>query len=126
MVSDVLSDDAFVTSYLAENSTRLARSCALLMRELDLVGVPYLRPSAGMFLWVNLTSLLPRYAVDPWAAEELLYSALCKEAKVVLTPGSAQHAREAGWFRICFAFVPLETLQIAIKKLKEFISWAPL
>jgi len=102
--------------------------------------VPSLAADAGMFTWVDFRSWLPLVAAkhqlpwpasgtnhhtaeeqqQKWDAEAALYDDLRKECKVVLTPGNAQHACEAGFFRICFAFVDAEALAYALDKVAAY------
>ncbi|CAM9863055.1 unnamed protein product [Phaeothamnion confervicola] len=37
---------------------------------------------------------------------------------VVLTPGESQRASEPGFFRVCYAYVPLPTLELAMARLR--------
>ena len=53
--------------------------------------------------------------------EEELFDALMDEAKVLLTPGHAQGASEPGWFRLCFAWVPKETLIVGLKRMRKVL-----
>lgn len=99
--------------------------------------MPYLNPDAGMFTWVDFRTWLPLVAAkhrlpwpandsdtaaqqQKWAVEAALYDDLRKECKVVLTPGNAQHACEAGFFRICFAFVDVKAMAHALDKVASY------
>ena len=131
LVADVLADDAFVDAYLAANSAALDASCAACFAVLDRLRLPYLRPKYGMFLWCDFSSLLPllldggakhHYAKDALLqAETALYDALRVDLGLVLTPGSAQHASDPGFFRICFAFVELPVLVAALARFEAWV-----
>eukprot|EP00403_Amphidinium_massartii_P024030 CAMPEP_0178407242 /NCGR_PEP_ID=MMETSP0689_2-20121128/19329_1 /TAXON_ID=160604 /ORGANISM="Amphidinium massartii, Strain CS-259" /LENGTH=452 /DNA_ID=CAMNT_0020028313 /DNA_START=114 /DNA_END=1472 /DNA_ORIENTATION=+ len=125
VISQVFDDAKFIDSYLEENSRRLASSCAMVMRTLTELRIPFLQPGAGMFIWMDFRSLLP--AVSPAnpssaEAEDLLYKALWKESSLVITPGLAQHASEPGWFRICFAALSPAVLEKALENLKAWVE----
>ncbi|KAH8051547.1 1-aminocyclopropane-1-carboxylate synthase [Aureococcus anophagefferens] len=102
MVAALLSDEAFVDAYLAENARALAASRDACAAVLDRLRLPYLRPRYGMFLWCDFSSLLPLIIGDGkrraysraalFEAEAALYDALLNELRVVLTPGASQHA----------------------------------
>ena len=147
MVADIAADDAFLATYLDANSRRLANSCDAAIKVLNELGLSYFRPDYGMFLWVDLSSLLPLVlraelreqgkaheaekidsrgrgvpAKELFRAETLLYDRLRTEVRVVITPGDSQHSIVPGWFRICFAFVPKAVLATAMEKLRCWIN----
>jgi aspartate/methionine/tyrosine aminotransferase len=140
MISDMLSDDEFLSRYLNENSAKLAKSCQLVIQTLESLNIPLVKPSAGMFLWADLSSLLPHIALkykvvladkqqqqlssegyltsdQAFELEDMLYKDLWKEAGIVATPGSSQHSTLAGSFRFCYAAVSYEILEAGMKKL---------
>jgi 1-aminocyclopropane-1-carboxylate synthase len=43
-------------------------------------------------------------------------------ARVVLTPGGTQHDPKPGMFRICYAWVSVEVLQIAMERLSRLVA----
>lgn len=122
MVTELLLDDAFCDDYLRANAVALRLSCASCAAALDALGLPYYAPAAGMFLWCDLSSLLPMFGGDGWAAEERLYDALRAEIRVILTPGAAQHAAEPGWFRICYAYVERGVLDAALAAIQSWVE----
>lgn len=52
--------------------------------------------------------------------EEKLFFDLLENAKVNISPGQAFHCAEPGWFRVCFASVENEILEIALERLAKF------
>ena len=119
MVTELLSDDAFCDDYLRANTVALRLSCAACTAMMDSLSLPYYVPEAGMFLWCDLSSLLDEKS---WAAEARLYDQLRTDLRVVLTPGSAQHAAAPGWFRICYAFVGRDVLDAALSKIQAWVE----
>eukprot|EP00615_Pteridomonas_danica_P016145 CAMPEP_0114400670 /NCGR_PEP_ID=MMETSP0102-20121206/16608_1 /TAXON_ID=38822 ORGANISM="Pteridomonas danica, Strain PT" /NCGR_SAMPLE_ID=MMETSP0102 /ASSEMBLY_ACC=CAM_ASM_000212 /LENGTH=254 /DNA_ID=CAMNT_0001563237 /DNA_START=142 /DNA_END=906 /DNA_ORIENTATION=+ len=137
MLCDMLGDDDFVNEYLTQNSANLAKSCQVLMNGFDKLDIPYITPSSGMFLWINMKKLLPGIALkhqlvynekneeedeflkskEAFVLEDLLYRDMWQEANVVATPGSSQHMSHAGWFRCCYAAIPVPVLEIGVQKL---------
>ena len=60
-----------------------------------------------------------RWLAEPtWEAELAFWQRVCDNCKVILTPGFDCHAAEPGFFRLCFAWMPLEALSEAIGRLK--------
>jgi len=125
LVTDLLADRKFVESYIAENRKRLRESCDFLLHQLDQLGIEYVQPAAGIFVWVDLWPLLGWLAVTrgggaPENFEGELHHRLMSELFIVLTPGSPQHAARPGWFRICYAAVSLCALR---KAMARFSAW---
>lgn len=124
MVADLLADTAFVDAYLLENARRLGASCEAVLEQLERAGINFVMPAAGMFVWVDLRPLLPGLLASGVAQEELegeLHERLVGELRIVITPGAAQHANEPGWFRICYASVPLPTLVAAMTRFSDWV-----
>ena len=63
--------------------------------------VPFSPAVGGMFVYCNMSSLLPELT---WEGEEALASLIFDQAGIVLTPGQAQRDAEPGRFRICMAW----------------------
>jgi len=125
VIEQIFNDRDFMESYLEENSKRLAASCELVTKALRDMDIPYLQPQGGMFVWCDCRKLLPLASPsNPTSdeAEDLLYNALWKESKIVITPGLAQHQTEPGWFRICYAAVKPAVLEIAMQRFKEWVA----
>lgn len=119
MLAMLLEDEAFIEGFLAENRAALAKSAAILEENLTKLQIPFLAPTAGMFMWVDLRSLLPAPTKE---AEAKLVKDLFDVAGLVFTPGQSQHASEPGLFRICFAYVTVEALEVAIGRLSHFVE----
>ena len=47
---------------------------------------------------------------------------LIEKCKILFTPGQAMHASKPGFYRVCYAWQPIETVIVAFKRLKEFID----
>jgi len=125
VIEQIFNDRAFMEAYLVENSKRLAASCDLVTKALREMEIPYLQPEGGMFVWCDCRQLLKLALPSNPAsneAEDSLYNALWKEARVVITPGLAQHQTEPGWFRVCFAAVKPAVLELAMQSFKEWVA----
>jgi aspartate/methionine/tyrosine aminotransferase len=112
---------------------RLASRCFSVTVRLEALGLPVLPATAGMYVWIDFRSLLPLIqqqhgsasdASDSgWAAEAMLYEALlAKPFRVCLTPGQSQHAKEPGFFRMCYAYVPDSGFEDALAKIEAFVT----
>ena len=125
LVTTLFTDYGWLNGYLDHNAQALATSCRCVENALDALHLPYVPPNAGMFILVDLSSLLPLLAgdqSDPWAREAYLFQDLIDKQHLIFTPGHAQHTTSPGWFRICFAYVSLDTLKIAMDRLSSYVT----
>jgi aspartate/methionine/tyrosine aminotransferase len=125
IISDMLADEdgTFLDTYIEQNGMRLQASLEIVTSTLSSLGLPFVRPTSGMFIWIDMRSLLPlagQHATGQ-EAEDALYEMFWKELGLVMTPGLAQHASEAGFFRICYAYVKPSVLQVAMQRLSDWI-----
>jgi aspartate/methionine/tyrosine aminotransferase len=118
LVSELLTDDQFVDNFLEESRERLVYSYAICTRKLEEMVLPFIPAEAGMFVYVDFSSLLPEKTFE-W--EEKL-SEIMFQVRVVLTPGEGQHDTTPGMFRICYAWVSPETLEIAMERLSRLVA----
>ncbi|CAD6334375.1 unnamed protein product [Miscanthus lutarioriparius] len=56
------------------------------------------------------------------AGELRLWRRVIAEAMLNISPGSSCHCSEPGWFRVCFANMSLETLDVALRRLSCFVE----
>ena len=119
MTAFVLKDEVFVESYISENKLRLKKSYDVLASALDILNVPSVKAQAAMFCFVDLRCLLK---APTFEAERELFDFLYSEAGIVLTPGRTCHCPIPGWFRICYAWVPLEALVEFAVRLRSLIQ----
>eukprot|EP00978_Attheya_sp_CCMP212_P003135 scaffold6461_cov48-Attheya_sp.AAC.2 len=119
VVATVLKDDAFVDSFLDYSRSKLYTSYSICTKTMDRLGLPYVSAEACMFVYVDFSSLLPSKTVE---AEEKLSDAMLKFARIVLTPGSSQRDPNPGWFRICYAYVSPDVLEIGMERLTLLVE----
>ncbi|KAF5193216.1 1-aminocyclopropane-1-carboxylate synthase [Thalictrum thalictroides] len=118
LIASMLSDDDFVERYLAESAKRLALRHRTLTRGLAQVGISSLKSNAGLFFWMDLRRLLK----EPTFEEELkLWRVIIHEVKLNVSPGQSFHCSEPGWFRVCFANMDCETMEIALRRIRAFV-----
>lgn len=80
----LLSDSAFVQSFIGENCKRMAATYAGLTAAADAAGLAYHPAAAAMFLWLDLRKEL---RAPEWQEERALWQQLVDRG-VVLTPGA--------------------------------------
>lgn len=115
ITTTLLSDTAFVESFIRTNSRLLASRYVSTVRFLESHGIPYQKgANAGLFVWVDLLAYLATMTgarssgdlgseqEDLWALEARVEAALLQQ-RVYLASGAAFGSARPGWFRIVFA-----------------------
>ncbi|XP_010547570.1 PREDICTED: 1-aminocyclopropane-1-carboxylate synthase 9-like [Tarenaya hassleriana] len=119
LLSALLSDKKFTRIYIEENQKRLRTRQKRLEMGLEAAGITCLRSNAGLFCWVDMRHLLD---TNTFEAEIELWKKIVYEVKLNISPGSSCHCTEPGWFRVCFANMSEDTLDLAMKRLKEYVE----
>ncbi|CAI9102025.1 OLC1v1000212C1 [Oldenlandia corymbosa var. corymbosa] len=119
LLASMLSDDEFIHHFLAGNSERLAKRHAEFTNGLREVGITCLTSNAGLFCWMDLRQLLKESTFE---AEMVLWKVIINQVKLNVSPGFSFHCNEPGWFRVCFANMDEETLELALKRIKNFME----
>lgn len=114
---------SFATCFQRENHRRLIERCQRLTGALDEIRIPYLPPSSGLFVWIDLSSFLstdPTLSADE--AERLLYLQLIEKAGLLLTPGRSMKNELPGFFRLVFTAVRDEEFSLCLDRLRRLPS----
>jgi 1-aminocyclopropane-1-carboxylate synthase len=113
---------------LETSRARLALSYQICSQKLDEMVVPHFGAEAGVFVYADFASLMPpsvrssRNRRDQYEWEDEFGRLLFRHARLVLTPGGVQHDPRPGRFRICYGWVSVEVLQIAMERLSRFVA----
>ncbi|KAI4383447.1 hypothetical protein MLD38_009282 [Melastoma candidum] len=118
-LSVLLSDDKFTCNYIEENKQRLKLRHSLLVSGLSSAGICCLESNSGLFCWVDMRHLL---SSNTFEAEMELWRKIVFRVKLNISPGSSCHCTEPGWFRLCFANMSEATLDVAMRRIKEFVA----
>ncbi|XP_015947781.1 1-aminocyclopropane-1-carboxylate synthase-like [Arachis duranensis] len=118
MLAAMLSDDEFVDNFLKESSRRLAKRHEYFSKGLEEVNIKRFPSNAGLFYWMNLSSLLKEQSFE---AEMALWRVIINEVKLNVSPGSSFNCLEPGWFRVCFANMDDETVEVALNRIRAFV-----
>ncbi|CAM8876684.1 unnamed protein product [Rhodiola kirilowii] len=119
LVAGLLSDDEFVDNYIFESADRLAMRHQRFTAGLGQVGIGCLESNSGLFLWMDLHKMLKDQTFD---AEMELWKLIIYDVKLNVSPGQSFHCAEPGWFRVCFANMDDEVMEIALKRIRTFVS----
>jgi len=119
ITADMLTDDQFIDSFLDASCTRLRESYEICVRKLEEMVVPFIPAEAGPFVYVDFSSLLHSKTSE---GEAELSDLIMKYARVVLTPGKSLHDPSPGMYRLCYAWVAPEVLEIAMERISRLVS----
>mmetsp|Transcript_18512 Transcript_18512/g.39767 ORF Transcript_18512/g.39767 Transcript_18512/m.39767 type:complete len:489 (-) Transcript_18512:939-2405(-) len=119
IVSEILTDDHFIYGFLENSRQRIRYSYELCVARLDEMVIPYVPAKAGIFVYADFSSLLPEQTAE---GEARFSSLLLDTARIIMTPGLAQHDQKPGMFRICYCFVNPEVLQMAMQRLDRVVG----
>ncbi|KAK0577424.1 hypothetical protein LWI29_032836 [Acer saccharum] len=119
LLANMLADTKFTSKYMKENRRRLKKRKEMLVSGLKTAGIKCLKSNAGLFCWVDMRKLL---VSNTFEAEKELWKKFIFKVGLNISPGSSCHCTEPGWFRVCFANMSEETLQISIRRIKAFVE----
>ncbi|KAF8410269.1 hypothetical protein HHK36_002794 [Tetracentron sinense] len=119
LLSVMLSDKKFTSNYITENQKRLKKRCDMLVSGLKNAGIGCLKSNAGLFCWVDMRHLLISKTFE---AEMELWKKVLYEVGLNISPGSSCHCTEPGWFRVCFANMSEDTLNLSMQRIKSFVQ----
>ncbi|XP_027356934.1 1-aminocyclopropane-1-carboxylate synthase 3-like [Abrus precatorius] len=119
LLANLLRDKKFTLEYMEETQKRLKMRKEMLVCGLGNAGIGCLKSNAGLFCWVDMRHLLSSKTFE--AEKELWMKILC-HVGLNISPGSSCHCSEPGWFRICFANMSEDTLQVAMRRMKAFTT----
>ncbi|KAK5783538.1 1-aminocyclopropane-1-carboxylate synthase [Gossypium arboreum] len=118
LLASMLSDDEFVGNFLRESSKRLAKRHHVFTKGLEEVGISTIKSNAGLFFWMDMRQLLKEQTTK---AETELWRVIINKVKLNVSPGSSFQCSEPGWFRVCFANMDDETVEVALDRIREFV-----
>ncbi|WCJ42640.1 1-aminocyclopropane-1-carboxylate synthase [Euphorbia peplus] len=119
LLACMLSNKEFTTNYMKINRERLRKRYEIIIQGLKNAGIECLKGNAGLFCWMNLSPFLEK----PTKKGELdLWNLIIKDVKLNISPGSSCHCSEPGWFRVCFANMSEQTLEVAMKRIHNFME----
>ncbi|XP_020215858.1 1-aminocyclopropane-1-carboxylate synthase 7 [Cajanus cajan] len=119
LLASMLSDKKFTENYIETNRERLRKRYNMIIEGLKSVGIECLKGNAGLFCWMNMSPLLEKKTRE---GELELWNAIVHEVRLNISPGSSCHCSEPGWFRVCFANMSEETLEVALERIRSFME----
>nr|AAB06724.1 1-aminocyclopropane-1-carboxylate synthase [Petunia x hybrida]CAA79478.1 1-aminocyclopropane-1-carboxylate synthase [Petunia x hybrida] len=119
LLAKMLSDEEFVANFLCESSMRLGKRHKHFTNGLEQVGIKCLKSNSGLFCWMDLRHLLENSTLD---SEMSLWRVIINDVRLNVSPGSSFDCQEPGWFRVCFANMDDETVEVALARIRRFVG----
>ncbi len=110
LLSEMLSDEDWVTAFAKTNQQRLTRSYAEVIKTLRKKNIQYFPARGSLFVWAKLNDTQATSDIEYW-------SKLFDDQQLLLTaPGGFGHT-ENGWLRIVYSCVDATVLDVALDRL---------
>nr|AJT35550.1 1-aminocyclopropane-1-carboxylic acid synthase [Hevea brasiliensis] len=116
LLASMLSDASFIEEYIETNKKRIGNIYGLFVEGFRRLGIRCMESSAGLYCWADMGKLIPSYSEK---GELDLWDKLLNIAKINVTPGSAFHCIEPGWFRCCFTTLTEDDIPVVIERIRK-------
>lgn len=113
-VHNMLSHPTFSTNFLKKHVTLLQARSQKLQHFLNSHEIPFLKPTSGFFLWMDLSSFHNN--------EYDLYMELMKDYGLIFTPGESMKSECPCFFRFVFCAVKDDEFDLALERFDTFIK----
>ena len=122
LLGEIIADTAWLDEYLLTLRSRLKTAHAEVVRRLQGFGVSVVDADGGIFV---VCDLRPFLSAPTFEAEHQLWQHLVDQGRVNITPGSACRIAEPGFFRLCWATMPLDTVRVGLARMEAALATRP-
>ncbi|XP_074291459.1 putative aminotransferase ACS12 [Silene latifolia] len=119
LLISMLSDKRFIQEYMVTNRKRLKIMHDSFVSGLEQLGIRCAKSDGGLYCWVDMSALIKPYNEK---GELDLWDKLLTVGKLNISPGSAFHCIEPGWFRCCFATVTEADIPLVMNRIKKVVE----
>ena len=119
LLGEMISDDEWVDAYIGTMQGLLRNAHSRLAAALNAGGIRHLAADAGFFVLLDLRTHLSE---PTWEAERALWLEILERARVNLTPGAACRVGEPGFFRLCYAGLPVDTVEAGARRIVQLLG----
>jgi aspartate/methionine/tyrosine aminotransferase len=123
MLTAASSEDSSVSwtkNFRSQSHERLEKRGDAWHSTLDELGIPYLKATAGLFVWMDFTEFLPEDGTDD-ERERALYLDLLNEYGLLFTPGCSMKNERPGFFRCVFTAANDEEFDLGMDRLRTYV-----
>ena len=118
LLGEMISDDEWVDAFIGTMRGLLRDAHARVAAALEAGGIRYLAAESGFFVLLDLRSHLTE---PTWEGERALWLEILERAQVNLTPGAACRVVEPGFFRLCYAGLPVATAEVGVRRIVQLL-----
>ncbi|MBA0818813.1 hypothetical protein Gohar_022031, partial [Gossypium harknessii] len=119
LLVSMLSDTRFIVEYIQTNKKRIRDMRDLFVAGLEELGVKCTDSRSSLYCWADMRNLIPTYGEK---GELELWEKLLNVGKINLTPGSACHCIEPGWFRCCFTTLDKDDVRVVMERIRKVVG----
>ncbi|XP_030853554.1 1-aminocyclopropane-1-carboxylate synthase-like protein 1 [Strongylocentrotus purpuratus] len=112
-LAKLLEDKEWLKSYLPTHNKMLMESATIVMETLKELDVPFVKPSAGLFIWADFRKIITNVSKQT----EKQFAFHCLDHGLGLAPGAAFYYNEFGWIRLVHALPKCKLIE-GMKRLK--------
>ncbi len=136
VLATLFADDGYIDTFIQDSCHLLSRNRDAICQTLTSLGIPFIRPSAAMFLWFDLREVIssspsssasassstPSAVSITFEEERETYKDLFHNHRIMLSPGECFFSKEPGFFRICFGTTTFDDLHVGLQRFSQWVK----